>query len=522
MSQTSEPPASPQARTSYRPGVADLLFLLIALMVMRGARHTLLDDPGMGWHLRNIDAMLASGGWLTEDPFTDPGSGPPAKWYANQWLGELPYYLGWKWAGLEGIAAVNAVVIAMLAGILYRILLADGLPWPMALLWTALGAMGTSCSWNARPNTFTLVGILVTARACVLLHEGTLSRRAGLGLMFLFVLWANAHGGFVAGLATILATGCIEGGRALAALDPQERIEAWKRTLDTGLLGAGAFLATLVNPYGVDLYRWVFQLLGDPFFMGLHQEWRSPDFHSPGAMRYELLLLLFPIVLGLTQRRPHLVELGLAVMWLHFALTGFRYVALWVVVVVPMLARSSLCIPYLYHLAARWQLSAGQGSLFHTPSRKVSWTWSLSIALVLLGGVKVIHGRFAVHKQEILASEALDRLIAHASKWQEQHGRRPVFFHSYNWGGYLTWHGWPELLNGIDDRNEVQGETKIKRHLDTVKAGPGWQEHLAGVDLVCIETDTPLARVLGQDRTHWRQIDRDEYAVTFERRSAGK
>ena len=59
-------------RIWYRPGIADLLFLLVALAVVRGARHSLLDDPGLGWHLRNIDAMREQGGWLREDPFTDP------------------------------------------------------------------------------------------------------------------------------------------------------------------------------------------------------------------------------------------------------------------------------------------------------------------------------------------------------------------------------------------------------------------------------------------------------------------
>src|SRR4051794_37406769 len=110
-------PVSPPGSTAwYRPGIADLVFLLLALAVLRGARHSLLDDPGLGWHLRNIDAMREQGGWLREDPFTDPRTRdePTARWFSNQWLGELPFYLGWKWAGLEGIAVVNALVIALL------------------------------------------------------------------------------------------------------------------------------------------------------------------------------------------------------------------------------------------------------------------------------------------------------------------------------------------------------------------------------------------------------------------------
>src|SRR5438270_7142456 len=74
----------------WRPGGAELIFLLVAILVIRASRHTTLDDPGLGWHLRNVDAMLQQGGWLTSDPFTYSRGEPPARWLTNQWLGEIP------------------------------------------------------------------------------------------------------------------------------------------------------------------------------------------------------------------------------------------------------------------------------------------------------------------------------------------------------------------------------------------------------------------------------------------------
>src|SRR5581483_11138468 len=59
----------------YQFSGADLVFLLVALCVFQTSRQGLLDDPGLGWHLRNIDAMLAKGGWLTVDPFSEPRDG---------------------------------------------------------------------------------------------------------------------------------------------------------------------------------------------------------------------------------------------------------------------------------------------------------------------------------------------------------------------------------------------------------------------------------------------------------------
>jgi hypothetical protein len=494
------------------------VFLVVALVVLRGAGQGMLDDPGLGWHLRNIDAMLARGGWLTEDPFTQPGQGGARPWYTNQWLGELPLWLGWRWAGLEGIAVVTALVVALVARVLYRMLLRDGLPWAVALVWTALAAVSTSCSWSARPNVFSILFVLITARVCERYHAGRLARRATLWLVPLFAVWANVHGGFLAGLVVLGATLLLECGAAALATDAEARTAARRRAGHLALLVAGAFLATLANPYGLSLYRWVFQLLGEPYFMDLHQEWRSPDFHGKGAMRFELLMLLFPLVLALSARRPNAVELGLALLWLHLALTGFRYVALWVVIAAPLLARCSVAIPWLRAQAERLKLSA-EGGLFTKRLAPAGWLWSVLFALGLLAAARGLEGRLARHKPEIIAAPALDRFLEIHAEWRREHGRRPVVFHSYDWGGYLTWHGWPGVLNAIDDRNEVQGKEHIQDYFAVLKTDPGWEEKLdrAGVELVCVESGAPLTHRLAEKRG-WRELYRDRYAVIFSRR----
>src|SRR5262249_47831451 len=146
----------------------ELLFLLVAILAVRSSRNVMLDDPGLGWHLRNVDAMIEQGGWLTTDPFTYSRGEAPARWLTNQWLGELPFWLGWKWAGLEGIAVATAVILAAMISWLYRSFLSDGVPWSVAFGWAILAAIGTSISWVARPNVFTIVFVALTARSCVL------------------------------------------------------------------------------------------------------------------------------------------------------------------------------------------------------------------------------------------------------------------------------------------------------------------------------------------------------------------
>jgi hypothetical protein len=507
----------PRSLPWYQPTGADLVFLILAVLIVQTAKGSMLDDPGLGWHLRNIDAMLEQGTWLREDPFTYSPDGHARVWYANQWLGEVPFWLGERWAGLEGIATVATLVLALMLRCLYRMLLRDGLPWPGAAAWTALAAMGTSCSWVARPNLFTVFFAMIAARICERFHTGALSRKATLWLIPLFAVWANVHGGFVGGFVILGATIAGEVATALVAANGAARSEAWKRTGHLALLVVGGFAATLVNPYGISLYHWVLQLLGNPYFMDLHEEWRSPDFHARGALRFEWLMLLFPLLVGLSRRRPNLVELWLSLVWLHLALSGFRYVAIWVVITTPLLARSSAGLPWFQDLARTVRGSAPESALFRVdPGGRCAWIWSVAIASCLFLWAKAGQGSFAYHKSEMVPVVALDRLLDLQAHWHREQGRRPVIFHSYNWGGFLIWHGWPNVRDWIDDRNEVQGEEHIREYFAVIEAAPGWRKRLAEVDLVAIPPDVPLAYHLLVE-AGWSAVYRDQFAILFRR-----
>jgi hypothetical protein len=501
----------------FRVGSADLVFVALALVVFNGARSTMLDDPGLGWHLRNIDAMVAQGGWLNHDPFSGPRHGQP--WLTNQWLGELPLWLGERWAGLEGIAAVTSLTLAFMLRCLFRMLLRDGLPWPVAVFWTALAALGTSFSWVARPNIFTLLFVPITARVCVLFHEGRMMRARTLWLLPLFAVWANCHGGFVAGLLMLGVALLVEGGLASAG-PASQRQQARSRALHLAALLGGAVAATLLNPYGVRLYPWVLRLLGDSYFMNLNDEWRSPDFHRAGMFRFELLLLLVPVLFAVSRYRPHAVEIALCVLWLHFALNGFRYVPLFVVVLVPVLGRCSRQLPWLERAIVSKEQDPRRGP-FAIWTGPAPWAWSAVACVALLVMARGLEGRYARHDPRFTPTAALDRLL----DLHQARGPETVVFHGFNWGGYLTWKGWPRLRTWIDDRNEVQGREHCDEFFRVQQGGPGWLDVLdrQRVELVCIPPGEELAARLTEEAQScrsvcpWREVYRDDYAVIFER-----
>jgi hypothetical protein len=483
---------------------ADVVFLLLALVIVQAGGQRMLDDPGLGWHLRDVDAMREQGGWLTRDPFSGPRYG--ATYLTNQWLGDIVLYLGWKWAGLEGIAAVTTVVLALTLACLYRMLLRDGISWPIAATWTMVAALGTSCSWVARPNVFTLLFVLLTSRVCYQFHLGKLTFRQTLWLLPMFTLWANIHGGFLAGFLLLGLAFLVEIAIGIFGLELAQRQGGRERAGQFLLLIGGGLLATLINPYGIKIYPWIFSLLGDKYWMNLNTEWQPPAFAAQGAWMYEIVILLLPLMLGFTQRRPKLMELAFAVAGLYAGLTGFRYVPLMTLLIVPLLARSSVEVPYLETLARHLNLTADKAPLLAPTPGRLAWAWTFLVAVFFLGGMRLLEGSFARHNPKNLPAAELDELlkIAHANEGPDPLSskadarRDALVLHDYNWGGYLTWHGWPAFRTWIDDRNEVQGREHVQEYLDLVQAKPGWRSKLAnsGVQFIALPSETPLIQVL--------------------------
>jgi hypothetical protein len=242
--------------------------------------------------------------------------------------------------------------------------------------------------------------------------------------------------------------------------------------------------------------------------MNLNTEWQSPNFHGLGAMRFELFILILPLLVAISKRRPSLTALAISVLWLHFALNGQRYVALWVIVTVPLVARLSIDLPWWKTWSAKWKLSPEFANMLSARPRSAGWGVSFVAALALLGWARLSDG-YSYHADKNIPVQALETLIDHADD--------QVVFNHYNWGGWIVWHGWPNVRNWIDDRNEVHGRRHIEEYFRLIGAEGEWQKRLDAyeIGLVCIPPDAPLARRLAA-ANDWRELYRDSHAVVFE------
>jgi len=137
----------------------------------------------------------------------------------------------------------------------------------------------------------------------------------------LFMLWTNAHGGFLAGLCVYIA---YLGLRALEAVCRKGRA-ADGLVFRFGLMAAAAIAATFVNPYGAKFHLWLFDDLKVP--RPEIVEWHAPEFFDAQFAPFWLLLTVGVASLVFSKRSrdfTHVVILGL-ILWQ--ALTHHRHIA---------------------------------------------------------------------------------------------------------------------------------------------------------------------------------------------------
>lgn len=483
---------------------------------MQHAGRGMMDDPGLGWHLRLPDLMVEQGGFVYDEHFCFPTAGN--RWVTRAWLSDMVLRGAYAWGQLNAVAMLTCMVFAVTLRGIYRRLVTDGHGWLVAAVATLFVAAGLIPSFVARPNVVSFLGVWLVADLCQRFHGNRISRQTLWWLVPIMGLWANMHGGFMAGLVLIAVAWLVEAAISMAALNAQTRTSARQRLWWLTLVGCVAATATIVNPNGIGLHLWNVQTITDPFMQRqTTTEWRPPDFTEAGWFNIERLILLLPLLAATTRRRVNLVGLAMTVVFLHFALTGRRYSTMWVVIAAPTLCELAVHNSWWRQLLQRTRRFVSEdlrrlvvGEPAAPSHATASW---LAAALLLFLSPFLPH--WASHNQARLPSDSLDKFLA-------MHDGGPTF-HSANWGGYLTWQGWDDthrFLTWIDDRIEVHGKEHLQEYFHIMDADADWRSALdsRNVQWVCIPAEARLAQELAGRKAEWEPRLIDEHVAVFRRK----
>ncbi|MEG8023420.1 hypothetical protein QP162_01185 [Sphingomonas aurantiaca] len=305
----------PRATFALLAGFAAFAFTIIV--------PTALRDGDTGWHLATSAWIVAHARVPTSDPFSFTAPGRP--WVAHEWLSELAMYASYRVAGWSGliilIGTAMAALFAVVAHEIRRWLSPRASVAALLMLVT-----GLLPSLLARPHILALP--ILAAWLIVLLHARERGKAPPFGFALLMLVWANAHGSFVFGLA-LVGVFALEALIAAALSDRRRVVLGW------GAFGVACAVAATVTPAGVDGLAFPFYV--DRLKLLAHlNEWQPADFATFSG--FEAILLATLAVLLLRPVRIPPIRLLLMLGVLHLALQHTRQEIVLVVVGILVLA----------------------------------------------------------------------------------------------------------------------------------------------------------------------------------------
>jgi hypothetical protein len=406
--------------------------LLGAVLVLTGAVGLdALSDPDVWWHIRLGDWIITHHQIPAGELFAYTAVGNPL--VVHEWLSETIFAAIAAAGGLALVALVMGVVAwsAMLATLLRGRMRGAG---PVILaVGLALGARAAEPVLGTRPQVFTFALVCWT----LWIAESYL-RSGGRRLWLLppiFLIWANLHAGFIAGigfLVIVLVTEAIKLLWSLGTVAPRQRISGLAVAIGASVIAA------CVNPYGPSIFVFAATTGSTERQKGII-EWQSPNFHDP-AMWVLLALLLTFAALTITtlvrrslRRHFDLRDVALAGAGAGLALISVRNTALCVAVMVPPWMAMAAGVARSFQ--ARWPRPAGAARA--SRGAPVVGGALIAVALLSLGVVGARVYRDASPQGVAAAYPTCATAVLMQSPTPQR------VFTAYGTGGYVIYRLWP-------------------------------------------------------------------------------
>jgi hypothetical protein len=306
------------------PRTAALLLFALLLFTYMLKPESAIFDADTGWHLIAGEYIVAH----HEIPETNIFSlnGENYRWYNIAWLWDVIAYGISTIGGLYAVALFAILISTSILALLLWFSLKKSGSILASFLLILLGLTVFNAYIHARPFLVTALFIVVY----LIIIEGFAQKKLRpiwlVLLPVLMMVWVNLHGGFIAGFTVLGAWGlemlCRKEHRAFGLL---------------ALAGALSLGATLLNPYGIELYSGALLTLGGEFSRNYIIEWK-PITDNVGYMAIAAIIILL-LILGLRKniKDKNIAGLLLVGFWGAMGLANTRYMPIAMLVAVPYL-----------------------------------------------------------------------------------------------------------------------------------------------------------------------------------------
>jgi hypothetical protein len=479
VDQHGAPPADGGARPWVRaslnrgPVLASLSLVCLVMAVALYRFSDALADPDIWGHLRMGEFFWQTGRVLQPEPFSYVTDGIVLP--NHEWLIETILYLLFTAAGTPGLTVLKAAVGLLLVGVLYWHLWRQGLsPLRAGIIVVAVVYFLVSFLTVIRPHISTYVLFLAT-----LLLIDDMARGQGRWWWAappLFALWANLHGGFLAGLGILVIWSTVE----LAWRWLGRRSEARESGLPVRVIVAmiaASVLAVGLTPHGFHMLWFVYQTATVP--RPEITEWQPLVLATPYGLAYCIFVAggVASWLWSRRERRPAVLAVVLCCMVLP--LIARRHVPL------AVFAVAVLAAEHIGDAWDRWSPARGAKPTSTRGSKR-----ALLMALVCFAGTVVV----LVQSVPSFSCIRIDPVRAIAFPVRaigliKRSGVSANLAVEFNWGMYAINQLSPKVKVSVDGRREAVYEPRVYQQSMDFRSGQGeW-------DALLREHDTHLALV---------------------------
>lgn len=477
-----------------------ITFTALFAMAMRTA-----VDTDMYWHLLTGRYIVATRSVPQVDPFSFTATGTP--WIDVHWLSQIILYGTYAAFGHAGLSLLVAVLVVMAFAVVWQQMRGGVFLRAFILV---LAAATAGAVWTPRSQMATFVLTAVVGYVLYLYKWQQVDRLWVLPICF--AIWANMHGGYIAGfmlIGALLAGEVIN--RVLLSIEkaesrsPTAEVLTWPRWRKLFIITIVAVFTLLINPFTIGAWTLPLTTVNIGALQDFIQEWQSPNFHELFQQPMVWLLLLTLVVIGWSGRRLDATDAATLALFAYITFLARRNIGLFALVAAPILSR---------HAAALWARTRWGD---RTLSRGKPIVNAIILSLIMLAAA--LKSIVPLLPSTIEQAEA-DLLPTGAAAWIEQQRPPREMFNSYNWGGYLLWRLWPAYPVYADGRTDVYAAAGdvLDEYVSIVTAQPGFEAQLdaRNIGFVVIENGSPLDLFLRRE-AGWREAYRDEMAVIFTR-----
>jgi hypothetical protein len=478
------------------------VLIVIAIIVAAAAAYLQREaDPDLWGHLRYGQFFAEHGPGDHADPFAYTSAGQ--HWHAHEWLAQWLLWQAYALGGPAGLLVLKLIVGGATMWFLYR---AIRLGSDNPIIWVpvfALAAVMLGRWYVFRPQLFTYCFF---AYFVFVLLSYLLGKRAWLWtLPPIIALWSNLHGGFLAGLGAIGLVLCLRVVQTWyrAGLRPRQLFVA---VSPLAIILALSFGASLLNPFGLDLWRYILTEMTHDTNRLYNDEWMPLwrwDRHEWSIM-ITLLFLAALIAVGafamMARARIGDIPAGvwllscLPLTWMAFgAIRHVPVLTLWGGPVLGLLAGAA---------ARRWSA---------TPLGRLGWLGLT--ALIAVPTSLAVYVICADPAPRIKV--ATDKFPSGAVAFLKSNDLRGNVYVALEWGSYLTFYRYPYNLVSMDGRNVTVFPSNMVRENFAYRLLEGQDPDLPmryDTDYLLLPVDAPVVTALRQDQ-RWRILYEDKVCI---------